>query len=224
MKKRVCLLLAAFVLLFTGCMQGQASSETLLHESSTFSESSIAEPSSLPEDPSKTESSSSPSETESVTSSEMQDSSDIQTVTLYIGMNGNFVGYSVDFDGDRATLTPDFLIESIAELTGWDLTLADAVSTGKGGMTVCFSSQCSLFTGPPQPQKEDFFVYDSYQLAQTILDSIKYTLQYNFVDPILGDPSSLSIYYCMEDNEPLTLDALNITFPIDEPYEGFPQG
>ena len=137
--------------------------------------------------------------------------------TLYIGSNGSFREYHLDC-GESAT--PDELIEGIADLTGWDLTLVDPVSTGKGGMTVCFSSQCALFTGPPEPQKEEFHMYSAEQLAATILDSIQATLQNYYIDPSLGDPSNLDIYYCMEDNQPLTLSNLGITIPMDQPYSG----
>lgn len=38
------------------------------------------------------------------------------------------------YDGE---LTPEKLIQGIADLTGWNLTLAEAVISGKGGMNVC---------------------------------------------------------------------------------------
>ena len=88
-------------------------------------------------------------------------------------------------------------------------------------MTVCFSKESALFIGPPDPQKEDFFMFDAESLDRTILDSIQHTLQYNFVDPELGDPDSLDIYYCMEGNAPLTLPGINVTLPMDQPYKGF---
>ena len=59
-------------------------------------------------------------------------------------------------------------------------------------MSVCLSSESSLFTGPPDPQKEEFHMYDAGQLAETILDSIQKTLQKGFVlEP--GDPDALDI-------------------------------
>ena len=224
MKKYLLILLVVITAAVSGCSQVQNSPESSAASSSpSVSESSSPEASEPPSEVSESSAPVSSSESEP-SSSEIADTPQTQTVTLYIGMDGNFTGYPVAFDGDISTLTPEFLIQSISDLTGWDLSLADEVTTGKGGMTVCFSSECALFTGPPDPQNEEFFVYDSYQLAQTILDSIQYTLQYNFVDPTLGDPSSLPIYYCMEDNQPLTLESLNITFPLDEPYPGWPKG
>ena len=89
--------------------------------------------------------------------------------TLYIGYDGSFQEYP--FETTEA-ITPEALVQGIADLTGWDLTLADAITSGKGGMTVCFSSQCSLFTGPPAQQKEEFHMFDTYQLAATILGSV----------------------------------------------------
>lgn len=145
--------------------------------------------------------------------------------TLYIGYSEyageatayseGFTTYEVELNGE---MTPEKLIAGIAELTGWDLTLADDVTSGKGGMTVCFSSECSLFVGPPEPQVEAFFVFDAESLCKQILDSIKKTLQMNYTTSD-GDPDTLDIYYCMADDQPLTLDALGITWALDEPYQ-----
>lgn len=145
--------------------------------------------------------------------------------TLYIGYSeyaGEATAYSESFNTYEVELngemTPEKLIAGIAELTGWDLTLADDVTSGKGGMTVCFSGECSLFVGPPEPQVEAFFVFDAESLCKQILDSIKKTLQMNYTTSD-GDPDTLDIYYCMADDQPLTLDALGITWALDEPYQ-----
>ena len=53
-----------------------------------------------------------------------------KTATLYIGMDGEFESYPVDYTGK---LTPDWLIEQISELTGWNLDLAEPTTGGKGG-------------------------------------------------------------------------------------------
>ncbi len=139
------------------------------------------------------------------------------SATLYIGSNGSFQEYSLE---TTETITPEILVQGIADLTGWDLTLADMITSGKGGMTICFSSQSALFTGPPMQQKEEFHMYDTYQLVSTILDSIQRTLQYYYVNPELGDPSSLDIYYCMEGYQPLTIPDINVTIPLEQPYQG----
>lgn len=56
---------------------------------------------------------------------------DAQTATLYIGTKANgFDEYPMTYRGE---LTPDALIQGIADLTGWDLTLAEPVVSGKGG-------------------------------------------------------------------------------------------
>ena len=139
-----------------------------------------------------------------------------QTATLYIGYAGSgFTEYPVSCTG---TLTPDWLIGQISDLTGWNLDLAEPVSTGKGGMTVDFANTSALVVGPPDPQKEEFFVYDSVQLTQTILDSIQHTLQYNFVDPQLGDPESLDVYFCLEGGD-ITLEG-GAFVPHTLPYQG----
>ena len=129
--------------------------------------------------------------------------------------SGKFKEYPYTFSEKP---TPDQLIQAIADTTGWNLTLSDITTSGKGGMTVSFSKECALFTGPPQQQKEEFHMYDVEQLDRTILDSIQKTLQNNTIDPNLGDPSNLDIYYCMEGDKALELTNLNITIPMEQPY------
>ena len=120
---------------------------------------------------------------------------DEQTATLYIGTRARgFNEYPMTCQGE---LTPDTLIQGIADLTGWNLTLTEPVISGKGGMSVCLSSESALFTGPPDPQKDEFHMYDAEQLAETILDSIQKTLQKSFVlEP--GNPDTLDIWYYTE--------------------------
>lgn len=139
-----------------------------------------------------------------------------QTATLYIGTKANgFTEYPMTYEGE---LTPELLIQGIADLTGWNLTLAEPVISGSGGMSVCLSNESSLFTGPPDPQKEEFFMFGLDELAETLLDSIQKTLQKGFVlEP--GDPDTLDIWYFMEGDQPLELPGLGLSWPIDQPYQ-----
>ena len=134
-------------------------------------------------------------------------------IYLYIGTaSGGFRTYPAEIEGE---VTAESLIEEISRLTGWDLTLADQVTSGKGGMTVSFSPSCAIFTGPPEPQKDEFFVYDNVSLAQMILDTVQQTLQQNFVlEP--GDPSSLDIWFSVED-QPIEIE--NLLVPMDKPWD-----
>lgn len=139
-----------------------------------------------------------------------------QTATLYIGTKaGGFAEYPMTYEGE---LTPEKLIQGIADLTGWDLTLAEPVVSGKGGMSVYLSNESALFSGPPDPQIEEFRMYDVGQLAETILDSIQKTLQEGFTLEG-GDPDALDIWYFMEGEQPLELPALGLSWPIDQPYQ-----
>ena len=139
-----------------------------------------------------------------------------QTATLYIGTKaGGFTEYPMTYTGD---LTPETLIQGISDLTGWDLTLEGEVISGKEGMSVCLSDQSALFVGPPDPQKEEFHMYDVGQLSQTILDSIQKTLQEGFTLEG-GDPDALDIWYYLEGEKPLELPTLNLSWPLDQPYQ-----
>lgn len=144
-----------------------------------------------------------------------ESSSVSQTATLYIGTrSAGFSEYPLSYEG---SLTPELLIQGIADLTGWNLTLAEPVSTGKGGMSVCLSDGSSLFTGPPEPQKDEFHMFGADQLAQTILDSIQKTLQMGFTGED-SNPDALDIYYFMEGEKPLELPNIGMSWPLDQPY------
>ncbi len=83
---------------------------------------------------------------------------DEQSATLYIGTKaGGFNEHPMTYEGE---LTAEKLIQSIADLTGWDLTLTEPVISGKGGMSVCLSSESSLFTGEGgDPDALDIWYY-----------------------------------------------------------------
>ena len=133
--------------------------------------------------------------------------------TLYIGTEGNFKEYTVEID----SLSPENLLKAMSELTGWNLDLAADITTGKGGMSVCLSNNSALFMGPPDPQKDEFHMFDTETLCHTILDSIKKTLQENFVYEG-GNPDSIDIYFYMEGEKPLTLENLGMSWSLEEPY------
>ncbi|MDE6945467.1 MAG: hypothetical protein K2P66_13695 [Lachnospiraceae bacterium] len=193
-----------FVLLFTlsACSGGQ--SESNLSENGLL----IAEGQGETE---KTEQSKSPEQPEQ---SERSDTVTGEAI-LYIGTkDGGFAEYPMTYEG---SLTPEILIAGIAELTGWDMTLAEDVSIGKGGMSVCFADSSALFTGPSDPQKEEFFMFGAEQLAQTLLDSTQKTLQMGFTGEG-GNPDALDIYYYMKGEKPLELSNIGKEWPIDQPY------
>lgn len=139
-----------------------------------------------------------------------------QTATLYIGTKAaGFAEYPMAYEG---ALTAELLIQGISDLTGWDLTLAKPVISGKGGMSVCLSGESALFAGPPDPQKDEFHMYSGEQLAETVLDSIQKTLQMGFTGEG-GNPDALDIWYYMEGEQPLELPELGLSWPLDQPYQ-----
>ena len=133
---------------------------------------------------------------------------------VYIGTaQSGFKEYPVKIEGE---LSAEKLIFAIAGLTGWNLSLSDEVFSGKGGMTVSFSKDCSLVTGPPENQKDEFRVYDNYGLARLILDSVQETLRKNFAASP-GNPENLDIWYSIEDN-PIEIEGMTVSMelPWDE--------
>ncbi len=141
-----------------------------------------------------------------------------QDYPLYVGTDGTFTAYpaaatALDPAADSAELVVH-LISELSKLTGWNLDAAD-VTVGKGGVTVAWASTCALYTGPAEPQKEGFHMYDANQLAFTLLDSVKRTIQCAFSP---ANPDSLSVWFCAADGSALRLDSLSVTLPIDQPY------
>ena len=145
--------------------------------------------------------------------------SEVVSASIYIGSNGSFRAYPYA-GGD--VVTPESLIAAMADLTGWNLDLAESVTgENENSLTVCFARSCSLFTGTASAEKEAFPIYSKDQLYRQILDSICYTLQVNF-----SQDQDLSIYYCTVDKNgekiPIELEDLGITVPSGEPYQHFP--
>ncbi len=135
---------------------------------------------------------------------------------LYIGTKENgFAEYILNYEGD---LTPELLIQGIGDLTGWDMTLDQTVTMGKGGMSVCFSQTSALFAGPPEQQKSEFHMFDVEQLVHTLLDSVQKTLQMGFTGKG-GNPDALDIYYCMAGDRPLDIPDIGRKWPLDRPYK-----
>ena len=83
-----------------------------------------------------------------------------------------------------------------------------------------FSKESALFTGFPDPQKEEYAVDGPQDLAFHILDSIQRTLQWNTINPQLGDPANLDVYFAVGGNEPLSWLEWGIELPLEEPYPG----
>lgn len=209
MKKWTVLLAVMLCAALAGCNQSASSPSDTPSESQEMPGAVSAEPTQEPSEE--------PAETPEEPSTELTlPPEDGQTATLYIGTRAEgFREYPMAYTGE---LRAEALIQGIADLTGWDLTLADEVTSGKGGMGVCLSGESSLFTGPPDPQKEEFHMYSAEQLAETILDSIQKTLQRNFVlEP--GDPDLLDIWFYREGTKPLELPDLGLSWPIDQPYQ-----
>ena len=203
-------------------MSGSQSTQSSQSSASGSSGSSSGDLSQLPAQSGE----SSQSKSEESQSSDTQ-TDEARTVTLYIGTGDQFQQYQETYQGplnDLGMVPPEGVVAEMAELTGWNLDLAGDITTGKGGITVTFGENCALFSGPPEVQKEEFRVYDSYQLDETILDSVKKTLQNWAVVPGKGDPDSVDIYYCGPDGKDLVLINSGWTISSTQPYEQFPQG
>ena len=140
-----------------------------------------------------------------------------QAYTLYIGQAGGFTPYSTFSRLDPAEESAALVVHLLTEmsgLTGWNLDV-DEITVGKGGVTISWADTSALFAGPPEPQKEEFHVYDSTQLAFTLLDSVQRSVQCAFAPQ---NPEALEVWFCGPGGDPLTLDSLGVTLPLEQPY------
>lgn len=143
-------------------------------------------------------------------------------VTIYIGMDGEFSEYPVDYAGEQTEtgqVPAAEVLSAMAELTGWNLDLSDEVFTGRGGITVTFAATCTLLTGDPKQETQT----EAVQQDQMVLDSVKRTLQCWAVDPELGDPDSVDVWFCGPDGGDLVLAGSGVTISSTEPYGEFPR-
>ena len=142
-----------------------------------------------------------------------------QAYTLYVGTaDDTFASYpaaatALDPAADSAGVVKHLLSE-LSKLTGWNLD-ASEIYVGKGGVTISWADTCALYTGPAEPQKDEFHMYDVNQLTYTLLDSVKRTIQCAFSP---ANPDSLNVWFCAADGSALKLDNLGVTLPIDQPY------
>ena len=192
----------ALLLALTSCSGGQKESTSTSAPGSSSSISSSA--------------SSSGGDVSSAGSSVSSSQQETQSVDLYIGMDGDFYVYPQEITGE---VTPESIIQSMAELTGWNLDVVSAVE-GNGKIVVSFAETSALYVGPPQEQKEEFQVLDAGQLDQTILDSIQRTLE----KWVGTEDGTVEVYFTAADGGDLVLEGIGVIIPADQPYTGFPTG
>lgn len=169
---------------------------------------------------------SAPAQTEEVQAtpeSSSTDHADSTQVLLYVGADGQFTEHKAAYTGaltETGLVPPKAVLEELAGLTGWNLDVSD-IATGKGGITVCFAQTSSLFTG--EASNADYRYDDPARQDRVILDSVKKTLQSWAVDPKLGNPDEVDLWFCGPDGGNLVLPDSGVIIPFDQPYEQFPE-
>ncbi len=142
-------------------------------------------------------------------------------MVLSIGTKDNLKSYDFTYETatpDTAGLTwdannpdADTLIAIIAEVTGWNLHLAEPVSVSPGSFTIYFAEDSSIFTGTVDSSKTDFAITDRKELVTTILDSIVANMNAAYNE-------SLTIYFAAADGGDISIPEAGITISSSEPY------
>ena len=148
----------------------------------------------------------------------------ISDVTFYIGTGDTFIEYPAAYHGseDPTDIPAKAVLKAMASLTDWNLDVSTPIELDENGIRVTFSSESSLFSGPPLEQKEEFFVYDAYQLDQMILDSVKKTLQCWAREMGHTDSDTIDVWFYGPDGGDLVLENIGITISSQNPYGEFP--
>ena len=123
---------------------------------------------------------------------------------------------------DPTDIPAKAVLKAMASLTDWTLDVSTPIELDENGIRVTFSSESSLFSGPPLEQKEEFFVYDAYQLDQMILDSVKKTLQCWAREMGHTDSDTIDVWFYGPDGGDLVLENIGITISSQNPYGEFP--
>jgi len=116
-----------------------------------------------------------------------------------------------DIEGDGYTV--EEIAMGLSELTGLRFDIS-AMRNGPAGVTVDWSNDSALLTGPPEEQNEDFHFYDYDSLVWFMLDSMELSVKRNL-------PFVEEVYYTMDGGEELFLyldDPMG--FILDTPYMG----
>lgn len=143
------------------------------------------------------------------------------SVTIYVGTDGEYAEFPVEYTGEHTEIgqvPAAEVLSAMAKITGWNLDLADQVYSGKGGITVTFADTCTLLSGGADGENQE----ETTQRDRMVLDSVKKTLQCWAVDPDLGDPDTVDIWFCGPDGGDLVLAGTGITLSSTEPYKNFP--
>ncbi len=221
MKKSLVALFLMGACLLTAC-SAPATSQEIAQE--TAQESTTASTVETPPATEETPAVETPAaETEDVAQADAAQADVGECAVVYIGTAGRFTAYDTsipvaDFaNGDDVNLYLESLIAEIGTLTGWDLSCSVSSYRTVG---VEMAPNNTVFSHPPEPQVEEFHMFDQYQLVETILDSIQKTIQMNLVGDA-GDPDALAVYFSTEDGEDLIFPDIAMYVPMEEAYTGF---
>lgn len=140
-----------------------------------------------------------------------QTTKEMNNAVLYIGENGDFGKYNWPYSGD---LTPQILMEGIAETTGWNLTLDKKVTKKLDGYIICFGETSVFYTGQNITEENEFYIPEETAFYKTVLDSITKTIRESF-----EKEDTLNLYYWGADDSDLVLTGIDKVITMDTAYE-----
>ena len=132
---------------------------------------------------------------------------------LYVGTTNNFKTYEVSINKDLEVVDQaEALIRELGFKIGYQIMIKD-ITSGKGGMTVNFDKDSAPFDITSTYRgngEEEYKISDKENVAKTIFDSIKETLQKYF-------GATMDIYLQKDDGD---IEINSIKINSNEPYKG----
>ena len=137
----------------------------------------------------------------------------LDKANIYVGTANNFKTYEVSISKDLSvTDQAEALIKEIGFKMGYQIMIVD-ITSGKGGMSVNFDKDSAPFdiTNTYRGNgEEEYKVSGQENIARTIFDSIKETLQKNY-------GSTMDVYLLKNDSD---IEINSIKIKSTEPYKG----
>ena len=147
------------------------------------------------------------------TSSNNTTNNSLDKANIYVGTANNFKTYEVSISKELdVTDQAEALIKEIGFKMGYQIMIID-ITSGKGGMSVNFDKDSAPFDVTNTYRgngEEEYKVSGQENVARTIFDSVKETLQKNY-------GSTMDVYLLKNDSD---IEINSIKIKSTEPYKG----
>lgn len=142
---------------------------------------------------------------------------------IYIkNLNTSSVKYNFDYIKYlyKDKLSQEVLIKGIEENTGWNYDIKSIDNSEENKIKVCIGKNSTLFTKKINKNVDGYYTEDHVLLADLMLDSIVKTFKNDSINYSEEKLAKLKIYFCTENDKPITIPAIGVEIPTEYSYKG----